>query len=83
MQADLEDKDALRKVIKGAYGVYAVTDYWAILDEKREEQMGKNVADVAKEEGVQHLIYSSLADVKKSKHKVLDLEKRQKLTDFS
>lgn len=66
IKADLEDKEALRKVIKGAYGVYAVTDYWAILDDKREEQMGKNVADISKEEGVQHLIYSSLPDVKKS-----------------
>ncbi|KAA6416036.1 MAG: hypothetical protein FRX48_00755 [Lasallia pustulata] len=63
--ADLEDKPSLRKAFEGAYAAYAVTNYWEKLSAEIEVQQGKNVADVAKAVGLQHLIWSSLPNVTK------------------
>jgi uncharacterized protein YbjT (DUF2867 family) len=60
---DLDSKDSLREAFKGAYAVFAVTNYWEKEDEELEKQQGHNVADAAKECGVQHLIWSSLLGV--------------------
>lgn len=60
---DLDDKASLKQAFKGAHSVFAVTNYWEKMDDKLELQQGKNVADVAKEEGVQHLIFSTLHNV--------------------
>ncbi|KAI9734959.1 MAG: hypothetical protein M1834_002041 [Cirrosporium novae-zelandiae] len=62
---DVNDKESLRKALAGAYAVYAVTDYWAKMDKEEETQQGKNIADVAKEVRVQHMVYSSLFNVTK------------------
>ncbi|KAL1745763.1 hypothetical protein HDZ31DRAFT_81735 [Schizophyllum fasciatum] len=69
--ADLNDKPSLRQAIKGAYGVFAVTDFWSSLSAEKEIAQGKNIADVCKEENVQHLVWSSLLDVKKLSNGVL------------
>ncbi|KAI4170950.1 MAG: hypothetical protein LQ343_004608 [Gyalolechia ehrenbergii] len=45
--------------------VYAVTNYWEKMDHELELQQGKNIADVCKDVGVQHLIWSGLIDVTK------------------
>jgi uncharacterized protein YbjT (DUF2867 family) len=44
----LDSKDSLRDAFKGAYAVYAVTNYWEKVDGDAEEQQGRNVADAAK-----------------------------------
>jgi len=49
----------------GAYAVFAVTNFWEKLNAELEVQQGKNIADVAKELGVQHLVWSSLLNVTK------------------
>jgi uncharacterized protein YbjT (DUF2867 family) len=46
--ADLDDKASLVKAFEGAYGVYAVTDFWATMDKDTEVKQGKNMADAAK-----------------------------------
>jgi uncharacterized protein YbjT (DUF2867 family) len=46
--ADLDNKASLVKAFKGAYGVFAVTDFWATMDKGAEVQQGKNLADAAK-----------------------------------
>lgn len=48
MQGDLNSKDSLREAFKGAYAVYAVTNYWEKEDAELEMQQGRNLADVAK-----------------------------------
>jgi hypothetical protein len=48
---------------KGAYAVFAVTNYWETMDAKAEIQQGKTLADAALESGVQHFIWSSLPNV--------------------
>ncbi|GJP96743.1 hypothetical protein CBS115989_4409 [Aspergillus niger] len=63
MKADLEDKDSLRLALKDAYAVFAVTNFWETFDAAAETRQGMNVADVAKELDVKHLIWSSLPGI--------------------
>ncbi len=43
--------------------MYAVTNFWEKMSADVEIQQGKNIADVAKEVGVQHYVWSSLLNV--------------------
>jgi uncharacterized protein YbjT (DUF2867 family) len=61
----LNSKDSLQAALKGSHTVFLVTNYWETADPKTEITQGKNVADVAKEVGVQHLIFSSLLSATK------------------
>jgi uncharacterized protein YbjT (DUF2867 family) len=58
VRGDLEDPASLEKAARGAYGVYSVQDFWAV-GVKREVQQGKNLADAAREAGIEHFVYSS------------------------
>lgn len=51
--------------MNGAYAVFTVTNYWEKMDMQLEIQQGKNLADAAKQNGVEHYIWSSLLNVKK------------------
>jgi hypothetical protein len=68
--------------MKGAYAVFAVTNFFEFMNKDREIEQGKNIADIAKvalstpwpfihsqpqELGVKHLIWSSLPHVSKRK----------------
>ena len=46
--ADMDDEAAVIKAIQGAYGVFAVTDYWAKMDGPLEIRQGKKMVDAAK-----------------------------------
>ena len=58
VQGDIGDAASLRLVFAGAYGVYSVQNPF-ISGPEGEVRQGKNVADVAKASGVQHLVYGS------------------------
>lgn len=58
VQGDMSEAASLRPHFKGAYGVYSVQNPF-IGGPQQEVRQGKNVADVAKEIGVQHLVYGS------------------------
>ncbi|KAF7504824.1 hypothetical protein GJ744_001690 [Endocarpon pusillum] len=60
VSADMNDTDALRKAISGSSAVFCVTNYWETMSKETEVKQGQNVADVSKEAGVKHLIWSSL-----------------------
>ncbi|KAJ9640703.1 hypothetical protein H2204_003332 [Knufia peltigerae] len=64
-KADLNDIDSVRSAIAGSYGVFAVTNYWETMSKTVEYQQGKNIVDACKEEGIKHLIWSSLPNVTK------------------
>jgi uncharacterized protein YbjT (DUF2867 family) len=49
---------SLRPVFEGAYGIYSVQNPF-IGGPEQEIRQGKNVADVAKDVGVEHLVYAS------------------------
>lgn len=59
VQGDLDDAASLEKAFAGAWGVFAVQNTWEAGVEKEEEQ-GKRVAKIAREQGVQHFVYSSV-----------------------
>ncbi|KAK2596979.1 hypothetical protein N8I77_012857 [Diaporthe amygdali] len=63
--ADLDDKPSLVKAMTGASAVFTMTNYWEKMDMQLEIQQGKNLADAAKETGVNHFIWSSLLNITK------------------
>lgn len=48
MQADLNDPSTLKNVMKEAYAVFAVTNYWESRSAETEIKQGKAMADAAK-----------------------------------
>ena len=57
-QGDMGDAASLWPVFEGAYGIYSVQNPF-IGGPDAEVRQGKNVADVAKDVGVEHLVYGS------------------------
>jgi uncharacterized protein YbjT (DUF2867 family) len=56
---DLNDAESLRQALAGAWGVFGVQNTWEAGVEGEEEQ-GKRLAQIAKEAGVQHYVYTSV-----------------------
>lgn len=54
----MNDKESLHKVIKGAYGVFSVTNFWEHFSAETEITQGNNVADVSKVRLTEGLSYS-------------------------
>ncbi|KAI9732975.1 MAG: hypothetical protein M1818_007408 [Claussenomyces sp. TS43310] len=73
--ADLNDRESLKNALKGAYGVFAVTNYWEKLDGELEYKQGCNVAD---EVGVKHLIWMSNGKLKQVYH----FDSKAKVQDY-
>jgi uncharacterized protein YbjT (DUF2867 family) len=61
---DLDDQASLQRAVAGAWGVWAVQNTWEAGVEKEEEQ-GKRLAKVAREAGVQHYVYTSVASAQR------------------
>jgi uncharacterized protein YbjT (DUF2867 family) len=59
-QGDLEDRGSLESALHGAYGVFSVQTFAGPDGPAGETRQGKLLADVAKAEGVQHFVYSSV-----------------------
>jgi uncharacterized protein YbjT (DUF2867 family) len=64
VSGDLDNVESLKKAFAGAYGVYAVTNFWEHFSAEREKAQAKNIADAAKAAGVQHVIWSTLEDTR-------------------
>ena len=60
VQGDLNDRASLDRALKGVYGVHSVQSYMP-QDPTREVYQGKNLAEAAKDTGVEHFVYSSSA----------------------
>jgi uncharacterized protein YbjT (DUF2867 family) len=65
VSADLDDAASLEKAFAGAYGVYAVTNFWEHFSAEKEKAQAKNIADAARAAGVKHVIWSTLEDTRK------------------
>ena len=65
VKADLDDVESLKKAFAGAYGVYAVTNFWEHFSGDKEKVQAKNIADAAKAAGVKHIVWSTLEDIRK------------------
>ena len=59
VQGDLNDAGSLRKALEGVWGVFAVQNTWEAGVQMEEEQ-GKRIANLAREAGVQHYVYTSV-----------------------
>jgi uncharacterized protein YbjT (DUF2867 family) len=59
-QGDLDDEASVARALAGAWGAFAVQNTWEAGVEKEEVQ-GKRFAKAAREAGVQHFVYSSVA----------------------
>jgi len=57
---DLDDAESVKKALAGVWGMFAVQNTWEAGVEKEEEQ-GKRVAKLAREAGVHHYVYTSVA----------------------
>lgn len=62
---DLDDAASLARALAGAWGVFSVQNTWEAGVEKEEEQ-GKRLAEVARERGVQHFVYTSVGSAHKA-----------------
>ncbi|OAA66922.1 NAD(P)-binding domain protein [Niveomyces insectorum RCEF 264] len=63
VSGDLSNAASAAKAVAGAHTVFLVTNYWESMSRDTEVAQGKVVADASKQQGVQHLIFSSLRDV--------------------
>jgi uncharacterized protein YbjT (DUF2867 family) len=65
VEGDMDDRASLERAARGVYGIYSVQDFWTV-GARREVQQGKNLADVAKKAGVEHLVYSSVGGAERN-----------------
>lgn len=56
---DLDDAASLKSALSGAWGLFALQNTWEAGVEREEEQ-GKRLAHVARETGIQHIVYTSV-----------------------
>jgi uncharacterized protein YbjT (DUF2867 family) len=59
VQGDLDEASSLQRAVKGAWGVFAVQNTWEAGVDGEEEQ-GKRIAEISREQGVQHFVYTSV-----------------------
>jgi uncharacterized protein YbjT (DUF2867 family) len=64
--ADVDNVESLKKAFAGAYGAYCVTFFWAHFSPERERASGIALAQAAKHASVQHAIWSTFEDTRKS-----------------
>lgn len=65
MHADVDDPESVKQAMKGAYGAYCVTFYWAHFSPEKEIAEAKIMAEAAKENDLKHVIWSTLEDTRK------------------
>ena len=59
VRGDLDDRLSVERALEGAYGVFAVQNFWEAGYE-REVSQGITLADAAKAQGVEHFVFSSV-----------------------
>jgi uncharacterized protein YbjT (DUF2867 family) len=63
--ADVDDVESLKRAFRGAYGAYCVTFFWAHFSPEKELTEATNMAQAAKQAGIEHAIWSTLEDTRK------------------
>ncbi len=64
--ADIDDSGSLERALAGAHGAYFVTFFWAHFSPEREKAEAASMAAAAKATGLQHAIWSTLEDTRRS-----------------
>lgn len=65
VRADLDDPASIKKAFEGAHGAFCVTNFWEHMSPEKEFNQAGNLAQAAKDVGVQHVIWSTLEDTRK------------------
>ena len=63
--ADLDDLPSVQDVMRGAHGVYCVTNFWEHRSPERELKQADTLAEAASREKVGHVIWSTLEDTRR------------------
>jgi uncharacterized protein YbjT (DUF2867 family) len=64
--ADADDPKSLDPAFAGAYGAYCVTNFWEHFSGERETAQARALAEAAKRAGLQHVVWSTLEDTRKT-----------------
>ena len=65
VKGDFNDIDSLNQAAQGVYGVFSVQNFWEH-GKQAEIRQGSNLADAAKQAGVSHFLYTSVANADKN-----------------
>lgn len=64
--ADLDDPKSVADAFAGAFGAYCVTFFWEHFSPQKEIEHATTMAEAAKSAGVEHVIWSTLEDSRRS-----------------
>ena len=64
--ADIDDEASLTAALRGAYGAFLVTFFWAHFSPQKEKDEARIMASAARAAGVKHVIWSTLEDSRDS-----------------
>jgi uncharacterized protein YbjT (DUF2867 family) len=64
VKGDADERSSIERAFQGAYGVFALTNFWEHFSPERELAQARNMAEAAKSAGVQHVIWSTLEDTR-------------------
>ena len=62
---DIDSVDSLTAAFAGAYGAFALTNFWEHFSPDKEQQQVRNMVAAAKAGGLKHVVWSSLEDTRK------------------
>jgi uncharacterized protein YbjT (DUF2867 family) len=63
--ANVDDPASLRRAFEGAHGAFCVTFFWEHFSPEKEYAEAGNMAEAAKQAGIQHVIWSTLDDTRR------------------
>lgn len=64
VEADVDSVESLKSAFEGAYGAFCVTFFWNHFSPEKEIEHARNMAQAAKDAGLQHVIWSTLEDTR-------------------
>jgi uncharacterized protein YbjT (DUF2867 family) len=62
---DVDDPDSLKQAFAGTYGAFCVTFFWEHFSPEQELAQARAMAQAAKENGLRHVIWSTLEDTRR------------------
>jgi uncharacterized protein YbjT (DUF2867 family) len=64
VKADLDDLESLKRAFRGCYGAFCVTNFWEHFSPQKETAQATNLAEAARDAGIQHAIWSTFEDTR-------------------
>ena len=65
VRTDLDDVESLNRAFDGVQAAYCVTNFWEHMSPEKELVQARNMADAARDAGIEHVIWSTLEDTRK------------------